>query len=79
MYLAFHTLHGEAGLYALAVQSFKKEKLEQELAEVRAEREFMEQKVTMMRAASLDPDLLDEEARKMLGYAASDEWIILTQ
>lgn len=40
---------------------------------VHAERLKMERNVRLMRDESLDLDLLDEQARRVLGYADKDE------
>jgi cell division protein FtsB len=74
-YLAFHALHGEQGLYALVAQRYEQEKLRAELADVRERRLALERRVRLMRDASVDPDLLDEQARRYLGLAASDDLV----
>lgn len=73
MYIVFHTINGERGLYALFVQSHRKETLHTELASLRAERALMEKRVHAMRDDSLDPDMLDEQARRLLGMSHPDE------
>ncbi len=78
-YLSFHILHGEQGLYALLVQSHKQEKLKAELAQLRAQRMALEHKVKLLSDASIDPDLLEEESRRYLGYASKDEWVVITK
>ncbi len=77
VYLAYHVLHGERGLYALFKQLHQREVLEQEHTKTRAKREALERKVTHMRAGSLDLDLLDEQYRRMLGGAKDGEVVIL--
>lgn len=76
-YLCFHTIHGEQGLYALVVESYRLEKLEVELAELTKEREALEHRASMLRDGSLDPDLLDEETRRALGYANAHELVVI--
>lgn len=77
VYLAYHVMHGERGLYALFKQLHQREVLEQEYAQTHAERETLERKVMHMRASSLDLDLLDEQYRRMLGGAKDDEVVVL--
>jgi cell division protein FtsB len=40
-----------------------------ELAEVKAERASWERRVALLRSDRLDPDMLDERARSLLGLA----------
>ena len=42
-----------------------------------AEREQLEAKVIKLRPGSIDPDLLEERARTVLGYARPDEHIVI--
>ncbi|MFO1243326.1 MAG: septum formation initiator family protein [Rickettsiales bacterium] len=77
LYLAFHALHGEQGLYAFFTELHRRDRLQEELYTTKNERMALESKVSRLRDDSLDPDLLDEEARKNLGMAGSDEIILL--
>lgn len=76
-YFAYHAIQGDRGLLAWL-------QLRQELAEAKAEaarlderRARLEQRVSLLRADSLDPDLLDERAHALLGYGRPDEYVIL--
>ncbi len=75
-YLAFHALQGNQGVYALVVKSGQRDYLEKQLAEAKEQRRKLEHRVALLRAESLDPDLLDEQARRNLGYAAPDEIVL---
>ena len=35
----------------------------------------MEKRISLLRSAHLDPDMLDEQARQMLNLAHRDEWV----
>lgn len=76
-YLVFHALHGEQGLYAFFTELHRRDRLQEELNTITAERETLEHRVVRLRDDSIDPDLLDEEARRNLGVAGSDEIILL--
>ena len=78
-YLGFHAVSGERGLFALFKENRKLEQLTQELADIRAKREALEKKVRLMSSKSLDLDMLDEQARNVLGYAGKDEVVIFTK
>lgn len=78
-YFSYHTLSGERGMLALIQLTQKVDRMENELDLVRAERLSIEHKVTLMRPDSLDLDLVDEQARRSLGYANKDEIVIFTE
>lgn len=73
IYLTYHALNGERGIIALVNLSNKFNKLENNLEQVRAQRIYLEHKVNLLRSESLDLDLLDEQARKILGYSKETE------
>lgn len=76
-YLSFHAISGERGIYAWFKQKHTIEALQQELGVLQSQREAYEQKITHLRRSSLDLDLLDEQARRQLGFIEQDEIIIL--
>jgi cell division protein FtsB len=43
--------------------------MQAELATIKAERMLWEKRVALLRADRLDPDMLDERARSLIGYA----------
>lgn len=76
-YFAYHAVQGERGLLAyLHLQQELKQAtaVESELAAQRAE---LEHRVKLLRPDSLDPDMLEERARKVLNYAREDEVVVL--
>lgn len=77
VYLGYHTLHGERGVYALIRDNREVIQLTQSLAKTKAEREAMELRVSHLRDNSLDRDLLDEQMRRMLGVMSQGEVIVL--
>jgi cell division protein FtsB len=76
-YFAWHAVHGQRGLLAWVDLSRELEQRRAELAELRAERVAIERRVDGLRPDAIDPDLLEEELRK-LGYVGERELIILT-
>lgn len=76
-YLGFHAVSGDRGLYAWFKETRQLATLQEELHLVTAERESYERKIHYMSADSLDLDMLDEQARNVLGFADKDEIIIL--
>ncbi len=77
-YMGYHTLHGDRGLYALMRDRREAAELEQELAATKSQREKMELRVSHLRDASLDRDLLDEQMRRMMGVMHKGEIVMLT-
>lgn len=73
VYFSYHAISGERGLLALIQLSQKIDMSRADLDIVHAERLKMERNVRLMRDESLDLDLLDEQARRVLGYADKDE------
>lgn len=76
-YFGFHLMNGERGVFAYFHQTHQHKLLEQELEKVRVDRKQMQLQVSGLRPQSLDLDLLDQQARAMLGLVAEDEKVIL--
>jgi cell division protein FtsB len=53
------------------------ELLRSELAQLEAERFALEKKTAMLRDGSLERDMIDEQARRLLGVTRSREIVIL--
>lgn len=53
------------------------ERLDEQFEVLSKERAFLENKVAMLRPGSIDPDLLEERARVMLGYHHPDELVVI--
>lgn len=75
-YLAFHTISGERGVIALLRESSKLEAMKTELEEIKSKRESLENKTKKLSNNNLDLDLLDEQARQVLGIAGKNEVVI---
>ncbi len=76
-YLLFHALHGERGIYAYIRDARELSQMQQSLEVTRAQREQVELRVRHMRDGSIDPDLLDEQMRRMMGVMKPNEVVIL--
>lgn len=77
LYFGFHFIHGDMGYFAMRGLNQKLAASDARLRELTAERLQTENRVKRLRPGSLDPDMLDERARAVLGFAAPDELIIL--
>lgn len=74
-YFLFHSFSGDRGLYALVKEQRKLKVVEAELEQVTAKRNELEHRVKLLNPSSLDYDLLDEQARHVLGMAGENEVI----
>ena len=75
-YFSYAAIQGKYGLFRLIQVEAQSQTLERELAELRTERAVIENKTRRLSTDYLDLDLLDEQARKVLGMARGDEIII---
>lgn len=75
-YLVFHAFQGEYSLPALKQLQQQETALLAEAILVRAEREALESRIALLKESSLDPDMLEEQVRKRLGFAHPDEVVV---
>jgi cell division protein FtsB len=75
-YLAIAALQGEHGLFSMLRVEADEARLQEQLSDLQAERATLENKTGRLSIDGLDPDLLDEQARKVLGLARPDEIIV---
>ena len=76
-YFSFHILMGERSYLKLVQTQSKIEMLNAEYQEIKSARVSLEERVVRMRPGSVDMDLLEERARKVLGYVRENEDVIL--
>lgn len=57
----------------------KVERLADQHKHLSEQRQSLENKVAMLRPGSIDPDLLEERARAVLGYQHIDEYVLIQQ
>ena len=75
-YFTFAAVQGDFGLFRRAEIAVEGERLEQELAGLRAEVARMENLTHRLSDDFLDLDLLDQQARDVLGLVRSDEIVV---
>jgi cell division protein FtsB len=76
-YFAWHGFEGPRGFPYRDRLTADASRLGGELAAIRQQRETLELKVSQLRPQSVDPDLLDEMARAMLGMTRPGELVVL--
>ncbi len=76
-YFAYHMIQGDHGLLAYLQLSAQLRAAQIVHAETRATRDRLAHRVSLLRPDNLDPDMLEERARVMLGVGHRDEVVIL--
>jgi cell division protein FtsB len=75
-YFTFAAVQGDFGLFRRIQIQAQENELAQQLAHLKNDVAIMENKTRRMSDHYLDLDLLDEQARKVLGLARGDEIVI---
>jgi cell division protein FtsB len=78
-YFGINAYTGAHGLKAKKDLVAQLHELSDELARLEHERRDWENRVQLLRSDRLDPDMLDERARVMLGYAGPDDLILASK
>jgi cell division protein FtsB len=76
-YFAFHAFSGNHGLEAHRFYADREKELSAKRATLKVERETYERRVALMRSQSIDPDLLDEKTREMLGKVDANDVVVM--
>jgi cell division protein FtsB len=67
-YFAANAFSGNHGLRAQQGLDQQMASMQQELTHLKAERQHWQRRVSLLRSDRIDPDMLDERARALLGY-----------
>lgn len=78
-YLGYNLVQGERGLLAWTDINQELETNQAELNRLQQERKNLDKKVTLLRPDNLDPDMLDERSRAVLGLADENEIVIFLE
>ena len=76
LYVGYQSVQGERGLLRWVERSAEVEKTRAEVATLAEERRKLERRVSQLRSESLDLDLLDQEARRLLNLGHPDEEVL---
>lgn len=76
-YFGVNAYIGDHGLEAKRAYKIAIFKLNDELVEVRSEREGWERRIALLRPDKLDPDMLDERARSTLNFVHPSELTLI--
>lgn len=75
-YFSYHIGFGERSYWRLRTLETSVEHLSVDYGQLNSERLALEGRVSRLRPGSLDPDMLEERARYVLGYVRVDETVI---
>jgi cell division protein FtsB len=76
-YFGVNAFSGDHGLRAQQDLEQQLAAMRNELAGLKAERAHWERRVSLLRADRIDPDMLDERARALLGYVDQRDLTLL--
>jgi cell division protein FtsB len=77
MYFGYHVLHGDRGLIALRQLTQTVESTKQVHESISEKRMVLAKRVRLLYPDSLDPDMLEERARVMLGFGYTDDIVVM--
>ncbi len=77
-YFAFHAYHGNYGLNARKGYEADIDRLTRIRDDLKAEREDLNRHVALLRPQSIDPDTVEELARRDLGFAYPNDLVKLS-
>ena len=77
LYFGFHLMHGDRGYFALRGVDQKLVAAKEKHSHLLAEREVLEKRVKLLRPESIDPDMLDERVRVVLGFVDPEEKVLM--
>ena len=75
-YFGFHAFSGQYGVRAHLAFEAKEAQLLDELTVLQERRDRLEARVLLLRDGSMERDMVDERARRMLNLARADEVLI---
>ena len=78
IYFGYHTVQGDRGVIAYLRLTANLERVEMALQESEEARQTLSRRVSLLRPDNLDRDMLDEQARQVLGLAHPDDIVIYT-
>ncbi len=79
IYFGYHTVQGERGIIAYLRLSAQLERTEMALQDSNRAREVLARRVVLLRPEKLDRDMLDQQARQILGLAHPDDVVIYSK
>lgn len=79
LYFLYHIMMGRYGLVSYIQSQKNLVKKKKAIEQIEKDMSFIQNKIDRMSDNSVDPDILDEEAKNKLGYAKENEIVIYTK
>jgi cell division protein FtsB len=76
-FFAVNAFTGNHGLRAQADLDLQLATMQRQLKAIKAERTIWERRVALLRSDKIDPDMLDERARALIGYTDPRDLVLL--
>ena len=76
-YFVYHSIQGDHGALAWRHLDVLINEAEGSLATLESERGALERRVRMLRPDSLDPDMVEEQGRRMLNFSHPDDVVLI--
>ncbi len=76
-YFGVNAYTGDRGLRAKQDLDHQYTDISSDLAQLKGERKEWEKRVALLKAESIDPDMLDERGRDMLGYLERNDLMLI--
>ena len=75
-YFGYHAFHGDYGIYAAKRLAERTDIMRGELASLRAQRAELEHRLSLLSNGTMERDMLDQQARRVLNLVREDEVVI---
>lgn len=78
-YFVYHSIQGDHGALAWRQLDVLISEAEGSLATLEGKREGLERRVRMLRPDSLDPDMVEEQGRRLLNFSHPDDVVLIPE
>jgi cell division protein FtsB len=75
-FFGWHAVNGKRSFANQEIIIAEVSQLEEKRDRIRARREALESRVSLLRPENLDPDMLEEMSRRMLGFTRANEIVV---
>jgi cell division protein FtsB len=76
-YFVYHSIQGQHGILAWRQLDIHITKAEATFANLQAKQAELEQSVIMLRPATLDLDMVEEQSRRLLNFTHQDDVVVI--
>src|ERR1700751_4089616 len=76
-YFSYQAFNGEHGIQAQRQYDQQKQDLSDELVSLQDQRAALQRRVNLLKSETIDPDMLEEKSREMLGLVSPHDVIVL--